>query len=276
VLLVLAGYVLARWISRLVIGRLPRRFGVTQNAASALESISFYVLVAMFTVTALYYVDVPLTAFTIAGGAVALGVGFGSQNIMNNFISGLILLAEQPIRVGDQIQIEGMSAKVEHIGARSTRVRTASNQEIIVPNSSFLQNNVINWTLSDNNVRGEIKLGVAYGSDLEETRKTLIAAAKEHELVMAQPAPFVWLMDFADNALEFELHFWIQMASSSQRRQIESDIRFIIDRRFREKNLVMAYPQREVHLNTAHPLAVQLLGPHDTADDRLTGSRAAA
>ena len=259
VLLVILGYFLARWISRLFAGRLPRRFGVTQNAASAMESLSFYVLLAMFTVISLYYVDVPLTAFTIAGGAVALGVGFGSQNIINNFISGLILLAEQPIRVGDQIQIEGVSAKVEHIGARSTRVRTSSNQEIIVPNSSFLQNNVINWTLSDTNVRGEIKLGVAFGSDLELTRNTLIAAAKEHELVMDQPAPFVWLMDFGDNAVQFELHFWIQMASSSQRRQVESDIRFIIDRRFREKNLVMAFPQRDVHLSSERPLAVQII-----------------
>jgi len=276
VLLVVLGYLMARWISRLVAGQLPRRFGVTQNAAAAMESLSFYVLVAMFSVMALYYVDVPLTAFTIAGGAVALGVGFGSQNIMNNFISGLILLAEQPIRVGDQIQVEGMSAKVEHIGARSTRVRTASNQEIIVPNSSFLQNNVINWTLSDTNVRGDIKLGVAYGSDLEEVRKSLLASATEHELVLSQPTPFVWLVDFGDNAIEFELHFWIQMASSSQRRQIESDIRFIIDRRFREKKLVIAYPQRDIHLNTTQPLAVHLLGADEVEQATRLGGRAAA
>jgi small-conductance mechanosensitive channel len=276
VLLVVLGYLMARWMSRIFAGRLPRRFGVTQNAAAAMESLSFYVLVAMFTVMALYYVDVPLTAFTIAGGAVALGVGFGSQNIMNNFISGLILLAEQPIRVGDQIQVEGMSARVEHIGARSTRVRTPSNQEIIVPNSSFLQNNVVNWTLSDTNVRGDIKLGVAYGSDLEEVRRTLLASATEHELVMAQPAPFIWLVDFGDNAIEFELHFWIHMASSTQRRQIESDIRFIIDRRFREKNLVIAYPQRDIHLNTTQPLAVHLLGADEVEQATQLGGRAAA
>jgi len=276
VLLVVLGYLLSRWLSRIFAGRLPRRFGVNENAAAAMESLSFYLLLAMFTVMALYYVDVPLTAFTIAGGAVALGVGFGSQNIINNFISGLILLAEQPIRVGDQIQIEGMSAKVEHIGARSTRVRTASNQEIIVPNSSFLQNNVINWTLSDTNVRGDIKLGVAYGSDLEEVRKTLLASATEHELVMSQPAPFVWLVNFGDNAVEFELHFWVQMASSSQRRQVESDIRFIIDRRFREKNLVIAYPQRDIHLNTSQPLAVQLLGADEVEQATRLGGRVAA
>lgn len=276
VLLVVLGYFMARWLSRFFAGRLPRRFGATQNAASAMESLSFYVLLALFTVVALYYVDVPLTAFTIAGGAVALGVGFGSQNIINNFISGLILLAEQPIRVGDQIQIEGVSAKVEHIGARSTRVRTGSNQEIIVPNSSFLQNNVINWTLSDTNVRGEIKLGVAYGTDLEDTRKTLLSSAKEHELVMDQPPPFVWLTDFGDNAMEFELHFWIQMASSSQRRQVESDIRFIIDRRFREKNIAIPCAQRDIHLNTARPLSVQIVESGEQAENARHSSRTAA
>ncbi|MCE9546382.1 MAG: mechanosensitive ion channel [Planctomycetia bacterium] len=258
-LLVVLGYFLARWMSRFFTGRLPRRFGMNPNASAALQSLSFYVLVAMFTIVALYYVDVPLTAFTIAGGAVALGVGFGSQNIINNFISGLILLAEQPIRVGDQIQIDGMSARVENIGARSTRVRTGSNQEIIIPNSSFLQNNVINWTLSDNSVRGEVKVGVSYGSDLEEVQRALIAAATSHELVMDKPAPFVWLMDFGSDAIKFELHFWIQIASSSQRRQVESDVRFTIDRIFRERNLSIAFPQGNVHLNTSKPLAIQLV-----------------
>ena len=113
---------------------------------------------------ALELIHLPLTVFAFMGGAVAIGVGFGSQNVLNNFMSGLILLAERPIRVGDLVDIDGLYGTIEHVGARSTRVKTGSNLEIIVPNSKFLENNVTNWTLSDARIRVSVQVGVAYGT----------------------------------------------------------------------------------------------------------------
>ena len=135
-----------------------------------IESLSFYALLVAFGLAALKYANVPLTVFTFLGGAIAIGVGFGSQNILNNFISGLILLAERPIKVGDLIQLGETYGNVTKIGARSTQIRTGENLDIIVPNSKFLENDVTNLTRRDDRLRTSISVGVAYGSPLERGR----------------------------------------------------------------------------------------------------------
>ncbi|NIP84709.1 MAG: mechanosensitive ion channel [Planctomycetales bacterium] len=259
VMLLFVGYLLSRVISRLFGGRFLPRVGVNPSAASALQTVLFYTLVVLFAVFALKIVNVPLTAFTLLGGAVALGIGFGSQNVVNNFISGLILLAERPIRVGDLIQVDGLFATVETIGARSTRVKTGSNLEIIVPNSKFLENNVTNWTLSDKMVRCEVSVGVAYGSPTESVEELLIKAAKLQEMVLVDPAPFVWFRDFGDSALQFQLNFWIYMTSLTRRMTIESQVRFKIDELFRASGVVISFPQRDIHLDAVRPLEVRVL-----------------
>lgn len=268
VILLLIGLFLSRWLSGFVARRLIARFHVTEGAAAALQTILFYVLVVTVALFALRLVNVPLTAFTILGGALAVGVGFGSQNIVNNFFSGLILLAERPVRVGDVVEVGGVIGTVQRIGARSTWIRTGTNFEIIVPNSSLLQNNVVNWTLTDDKIRTSIRVGVSYGSSTRDVSRLLKKAAEEHGLVMTNPEPFVWFTDFADNALVFELHFWLQMRSLAERRRIESDIRHIIDQRFREAGVVMAFPQRDVHLDVRQPIDVRFLdrnGPRSEA-----------
>jgi len=259
IILLLIGLLLSRVISRWLGRRVFPRVGLHMSASAALQSIIFYSLVVIFTLYALHLVQVPLTVFTFFGGALAIGVGFGSQNIVNNFISGLILLAERPIRIGDVVQIDGLYGTIENIGARSTRVRTATNLEIIVPNSSFLQNNVVNWTLSDQNIRAQINVGVMYGSPTRDVAKLLRRAAEDHGLVLSNPEPFVWFGEFGDNALQFELHFWLEMRNLSEKRRVESDIRFRIDQLFAEAGIVIAYPQRDVHLNGTGPLEVRLL-----------------
>ncbi|MFG0315709.1 MAG: mechanosensitive ion channel family protein, partial [Planctomycetota bacterium JB042] len=198
------------------------------------------------------------TAFTILGGAFAIGIGFGSQNLMNNFISGLILLVERPIRVGDLIQVGDLLGIVERIGARSTLVRKPSNVDIIVPNSTFLESNVINWTLSDDTYRTWVSVGVVYGSPLREVSKLLRKAVDEHGLVLKSPEPTLLFTDFGDDALQFEIHFWIRMRREMDRRRVESDVRFRIDGLFREAGIVIAFPQRDVHLDTARPLQVRV------------------
>jgi small-conductance mechanosensitive channel len=254
-----AGVIASRYASRAIGVRLLPRLGIQAGIAAALESMSFYTMVLLATLLALRLVNVPLTIFTFVGGAVAIGVGFGSQNLVNNFISGLILFAERPIRVGDMIEIEDLLGTVEHIGARSTRIRTGTNFEIIVPNSTLLQQNVVNWTLSDKQLRCCIPVGVAYGSPTREVARWLRKAAEEHGLVLQRPEPFVWFVGFGDNALEFELHYWIQIRQLSEKRRIESDVRFIIDQYFRDAGLVIAFPQRELHISNVQPLQVQIM-----------------
>lgn len=259
VLLLAIGYLLSLWISRWFGRRLLPKLRVHENAASALQSLAFYMLVCMFTLFALHLVNVPLTVFTVLGGALAIGVGFGSQNIANNFISGLILLAERPVRVGDTIQIDGLQGSVESIGARSTRLRTENNLEIIVPNSAFLENNVVNLTLSDDRVRTQIHVGVAYGSNTRRVAQLLRQAAEEFPEVLRDPRPGVFFKDFGDNSLNFELNFWMRLKSIDHRRELESEIRHTIDELFRESGIVISFPQRDIHIDTTSPIQVALL-----------------
>ncbi len=259
VLLLVLGIVAARWLTRLIARRLLVRFGIQPGAALALQSLAFYALVVTSALFALRMVHVPLTAFAFMGGALAIGVGFGSQKVLNNFVSGLILLVEQPIRVGDWIEISGLQGEVARIGTRSTRIRTASNFEIIMPNSSLLENNVVNWTLSDSTIRSSIRVGLAYGSPLAEASGLLKQAADAHPQILRAPEPFVLFIDFADNALNFELFFWIDLHLRSDRRRIESDLRFTIDRLLRNAGIVIAFPQRDIHLDTARPIEVAIV-----------------
>lgn len=256
-------FVLGIWLSRRLSDFFARRLfskvGLHNGAASAIQSVSFYILVVAFGLLALKIAEVPLTVFTLLGGALAIGIGFGSQNIVNNFISGLILLAERPVRVGDLVQMESLFGVVEKIGARSTRIRTGENLEIIVPNSKFLENDVVNWTLSDDKIRAGVRVGVAYGSPTREVVKLLKRAVDEHGLVLKQPEPFCWFSDFGDNSLIFDLHFWILVRTLAERRVIESDIRHRIDSLFREAGVTIAFPQRDIHLGQIKPLDVRLL-----------------
>jgi small-conductance mechanosensitive channel len=231
------------------------------GAANAAETLSFYGLFVTFALVSLNLVKFPLTVFTIAGGAVAIGVGFGSQNVMNNFISGLILLFERPIRAGDLVSVEGTHGIVEHIGGRSTRIRAPDNTHMIVPNSHLVENSLVNFTLSDDVLRTSVTVGVAYGSPVRTVEERMRLAISEHGLILQEPAPRVLFTDFGDNALVFEALFWIRARTILERRQIESDLRFRIDALFRDADIVIAFPQRDVHLDTLRPLDVRVLGP---------------
>jgi small-conductance mechanosensitive channel len=211
--------------------------------------------VALF---ALRIVNIPLGAFAFLGGALAIGVGFGAQNIINNFISGFILMTERPIGIGDLVEVDGVLGRVEAIGGRSTRVRTGENIHILVPNSSFLEKNIINWTLSDARIRSKVTVGVVYGSPVREVERLLLQAARESPRVLADREPFVLFREFGDNALIFEVYFWIQVRAVIERRRIESDIRFRIDELFRQAGVVIAFPQRDVHLDAGGPIPVRL------------------
>ena len=242
------------WIRRLLV-RTPMK----ETTSAAVEKITNYVVVFLIVLFALRVVNMPLTLFTFLGGAVAIGVGFGAQNLINNFISGFIIMAEQPIKIGDLIEIEGNFAMVEEIGARCTRIRTGGNVQILVPNSSFLEKNIVNWTLSDKEVRAQVTIGTIYGSPVREVERIMLQVADEHKKIRRAPKPFVLFNDFGESALIFDLYFWISMNRIMDRRIIESDIRFRIDELFREAGIVIAFPQQDVHLDTQKPLEFRIV-----------------
>lgn len=253
------GFIVARVASRRLRGFLTSRLRIDESAAAAFQSLAFYGLVIAFLLGSLNFVSIPLTVFTFLGGALAIGVGFGSQNILSNFISGLILLAERPVKVGDLIQMDSFFGNVENIGARSTIVRTATNLRLIVPNSKFLETNVVNLTHGNNDmVRASVNIGVAYGSDTRKTTRLLLQAADDHGLVSKTPEPFVLFTEFGDNSLNFVLHFWVRVNRPVDRLRIESDLRFRIDSLFRDAGIVIAFPQRDVHIDSLGPIDVRL------------------
>ncbi|MBN2328229.1 MAG: mechanosensitive ion channel [Candidatus Omnitrophica bacterium] len=252
-----AGLILSRFLSRFIGRFLLHRLKVQEGASTTIESLIHYILLILFFLYTLRILQVPLTFFTIFGGAFAIAIGFGSQNILNNFISGLILLVERPVRVGDLVEIEGTIGRVTRMAARCTHIRTFTNLDIVVPNSSFLEKKFTNWTLIDNIIRSDINLGIAYGSSTEKTEQILLAIAHEHPQILKEPEPVCFFMEFGDSALNFELRYWVNMAASNKLR-IDSQIRHAIHKRFGEAGITLAFPQRDIHMDNIKPLDVRI------------------
>ncbi len=259
-LLILAiGLWIARHGSSLLARIAARRMRLDAGGATAVETLSFYAIVVAFLLMSLRAVHLPLTAFAVLGGALAIGVGFGSQNVMNNFISGLILLLERPVRVRDLVEVDGNHGTIEKIGARSTQIRSTDGRHIVVPNSFFLENNVVNWTLSDDLIRAKVTVGVVYGSPTRLVQDLVLGVIDRNLQVLKEPVPAVIFEQFGDNSLEFDTYFWVTARSPMEVRRIQSQVRFAIDDEFRQHGLVIAFPQRDVHLDTARPLEVRVL-----------------
>jgi potassium-dependent mechanosensitive channel len=249
------------------------RFRLDVGAGHALQTLSFYALLVSFLLLALRAVHFPLTAFTVLGGALAIGIGFGSQNVMNNFISGLILMLERPVRARDMVEVESQHGTIEKIGARSTQIRSTDGRHIVVPNSFFLETNVVNWTLSDDLIRAKVSVGVIYGSPTRLVEELILRVVREEKRVLQDPAPIIIFEEFGDNSLNFDVYFWVRARSPMQVRQVQSVVRFRIDDLFREHQLVIAFPQRDVHLDSAAPIEVRLVDGARPAPAGLGGGR---
>ncbi len=257
-LVMLVGLMLSSLVSRIIGGRLKAR-NVSATAAAIAQKVIFYILLITCFFTVLRVLELPLTMFAFLGGAIAIGVGFGTQNILNNFISGWILMAERPVRLGDLVDVDGHLGRVETIGARSTRIRRTDGIEMLVPNSAMLERIVTNWTLMDRNIRTTVRVGIRYGSPTEEAAALIAQAVNEHPGVLREPKPIVVFEDFGDNALIFDVYFWCNVNSEMELRLVKSDLRFRIDAMFRKADIVIAYPQRDIHMDTERPLEVRML-----------------
>jgi small-conductance mechanosensitive channel len=266
VLLVLIG---GYFGSRLIVHFLGQRLAATRlspDVAYTIRRVIFLSLLVLVVLTALNLLGVPLTAFAFATGAIAIGVGFGAQNIINNFISGWILMAERPIRIADFIEIDGTTGTVELIGTRSTRIRRVDGVHLLVPNSRLLEQTVVNWTLVDNQIRTVVRVGVAYGSPARKVADLVLQAVNEQDEVKKDPGPTVVFEDFGDNALIFDVFFWCDVSGEKLLRTIRSEIRFRIDELFAENGITIAFPQRDVHMDTLRPLDVRLVPANDEGE----------
>lgn len=213
------------------------------------QRLYFIVGLLLLGFTTLALLNVPLGAFAFVSGAVAIGVGFGAQNIINNFISGWILMWEKPIRIGDFLELGDVTGTVETINTRSTLIRRVDGVHMLIPNSHLLENTVTNWTLIDKLVRGQVRVGVAYGSPVKLVSELIAQAVKDHEFILKEPEPIVIFEDFGDNALIFDTFFWVSTVSERGLRFIKSDVRFRIEELFNQHDIVIAYPQRDVHID---------------------------
>lgn len=259
VLLILGiGFWLTAWIAnyggQLVKRRLPGR---ESTGLLGLRLFSVFMAVGLIIIT-LVRVHIPLTVFTFFGGALAIGIGFGAQNIINNYISGLILLAERTIKLGNIVEVDSVLSHVTKIGSRCCQVHRFDGIDMLIPNSSFLEKNVTNWTLSDQRLRCPVTVGIAYGSPARIALVLVERAADEHPQVLKDPAPDVYLQEFANNALSFRLDFWVDLAVQSNRLRMMSDVRLHIEELFVQNGVVIAFPQRDVHLDLANPVKVEL------------------
>ena len=215
-----------------------------------------YAAIGVATMFALTVAGFDLSKLAFVAGALGVGIGFGLQNIVNNFVSGLILLFERPIRSGDFITIGSNEGWVRKIRIRATEVETLSHQHIIIPNSQFIAEPVTNWSLRDPTLRITLKVGVAYGSDTQLVKKLLIDVAEAHPLVLNKnqqiaPTPQVLFKSFGDSSLDFELKVFIQDAS--KRFVVTSDLNFAIDQAFREHQVTIPFPQRDLWFKNAIP-----------------------
>lgn len=262
VLLLVAGYVASRFFSYLLHRKLART-RLRPDVIHALSRVVFWAILVVVFLTVLGLLNIPLTAFAFITGAVAIGVGFGAQNIINNFISGWILMTERPIRINDFVEIEGAFGVVERIGNRSTRIGRVDGVHMLVPNSVLLEKTVINWTLVDNQIRTTVRVGVAYGSPVERVAELFLEAVKSQPEVKDDPEPVVIFEDFGDSALIFDAYFWCNVGGERDLRRIRSSVRFQLTALFREAGIVIAFPQRDLHVNARAPIPVRVLEGDD-------------
>lgn len=268
---VLLLYVFAYWLCSMLSRRLERlmvtRFAVDQQLASVTRRWIMIAVSVVLIVLVLNLARIPLTVFAFMGGALAIGVGFGTQTIIKNVISGIIILFERKIRVGDIVAIGGTTGHVTAVDLRASTVRSFDGVEALVPNSSFLENQVVNWTYSNSQIRREIRIGIAYGSPVHEAADIIAGCAEDHGHVLKDPPPAVFFEDFGDNALIMALVFWVELNASLPGRRIDSDLRFAIEKRLRTAGIDIPFPQRDIRLNVSDALPVQVVPANDRLAD---------
>ncbi|MEE9274614.1 MAG: mechanosensitive ion channel domain-containing protein [bacterium] len=268
---------IAWWLSRYVRHLIEVRMdesstgpGVRNNIAAGVH----YIVLALGIIFALKSVGVDFTTLTIFAGVIGIGVGFGLQTIANNLISGIILLLERTVKPADFIEVGDTRGVVQRVTLRSTIVRTLDNISVIVPNSNFVSNTVVNWSHGEERTRGRIPVGVAYGSDTALVRRCLLEAAEAHEEVLKYPEPRVIFTAFGESSLDFELLYWADVPR--QIIYVKSDLLFAIDEIFRREGITIPFPQRDLHVRDFGPAGPAMWDRADRADRAADGREGSA
>jgi small-conductance mechanosensitive channel len=262
IILALLFLILAIWVTGLI-ARLGQRLMVKylklepRQATLVRRWLRAFLVVCLF-IFGLAWIRIPLTVFAFAGGALAIGLGFGLQNLLRNFVSGVLLLFERPVRVGDMVEVAGQRGTISVVGLRASVLQLFDGTEIIIPNSTLLETNLTNCTYSSRHVRFPITIGVAYGSDPRKVSDILADSAKRHGLIEEDPKPQVLFTGFGADGMIFELRFWVDV-SKTDSGQVSSDLRMIIASALTDSGIVISFPQRDVHLSAATPIPVSVV-----------------
>jgi len=244
---IIYGSFLISWVLRkMLMTDLLLKRKMERGVRHSIAQLLHYAIICLGALIALSALGIEVSKLTLMLSALGIGIGFGLQGVVNNFVCGLILLFERPVRVGDTIEINGKWAEIKTIGLRATTVHTLSKADVIIPNADLINTQVTNWTLSNRQVRLNISVGVAYGSDIPLVMKTLAECAASVEKVCQSPTPQILFMDFGDSSLNFELR--VSVMDADYRLEVQSVLHQIIDQRFRENGIVIAFPQRDLHL----------------------------
>ncbi|NVK53110.1 MAG: mechanosensitive ion channel [Flavobacteriaceae bacterium] len=243
ILAILITSFLLRFMRKVLTRKLPENDKV--KFISVFNYLRWLLYVIIFLVT-MHSAGVNVTAIFAASAALLIGVGLALQTLFQDIISGIFILMDQTVHVGDIIELEGKVGKVEEINLRTTRAVTIDNKVLIIPNHLYLTNSLYNWTENGVETRESVEVGVAYGSDVQLVKKILLDIAKNHVAVLKHPEPTVLFSNFGDSALNFKVSFTIN--DSFQVRFVQSDLRFEINRLFKEHNIQIPFPQRDIHI----------------------------
>jgi small-conductance mechanosensitive channel len=261
IIILLVFVFISKGLRNIIKNRLFPKYKLDQGIQLAILKVLHYLMVGLGIIVAVQFIGLNLTSLAVVFGLLSVGIGFGLQHVVSNFISGLIILFERPIKIGDRITIGDVLGDVENISLRATLIRTIDNVSIIVPNSEFITSQVINWSHRDPKIRVHIKVGVAYGSDVPLVIRSLLEVAQNHPEVLKKPAPKVWFEEFGDSSLNFDLLAWTP--NPKRRPDIKSDLNKGIDEIFRKNKIQIPFPQRDLHIRSSAP--VEGISQHKTS-----------
>lgn len=242
-------FIISEWIRKLIVGKVLRKRQIEIGTRESIGTIVKYILILAGIVSILQTHGIDLSAFGVLAGAIGVGIGFGLQNITNNFISGLIILFEQPIKVGDRIEVGDVDGDVIRISARSTTILTNDNISIIVPNSKFIDNEVINWSHSERKIRFNFKVGVAYKENPDKIKRILLEVAEANPGILKTAPSDVLFDSYGESSLNFILRVW-STEYVNKPRVLKSQLYYEIFRRFAEEGIELPFPQRDLHLKS--------------------------
>lgn len=245
----------AKFVGQVVERRL-RNLHLDRGVKGSIERFSRYLVIVVGSLISLDTVGVSLQSLTALGAILMVGIGFGLQNITQNFISGIIILIERPIKQGDILQVGDVEGRVSDIRVRSTILLSRDDVAMIIPNSQLVSETVVNESFSADRVRVHVRVGVAYGSDTAAVKEQLLRVAAANEHVLNNPPPLVFFENFGDSSLEFDLRVWVEELWIKDR--IMSDLRFAIDAAFRKSGIEISFPQRDIHIRTLPAQGLQL------------------